>query len=161
MAKAPTQALTRVVNLTDAVIELPPVPPSKENPKGWPAKALIPGGNNVPTAYLTDLGKYESKDAFGNVTRPGAEHLRKLTEPHTYWHHLQYPDGKIKIDTDPKATLRREGKEPPRDLRTVDVDSALDLVAKERELDRLNAWLEKEGRSDVVAALQQRIAVLS
>jgi hypothetical protein len=151
----------RVTNLTDAPIDLPPVPATADNPKGWPAFVLIPGGNNVPSAYVEALRTHEVVNAFGQRVKPGLAALEKLSAPQTKWAHTQFPNGKIRFETDPKATLRKQGKEPPRDLRTTDQETALDHVARERSTDVLESWLVTENRTDVVAALQARIAKLS
>jgi hypothetical protein len=160
-SKTDTRTLVRIENLTDAVIDLPPVPATREHPKGFPARPLIPGGNNVPVVYLAALTSYETTNQFGEKVRPHANLLTKLAEPQTKWHHMQFPHGKIRINEDPKATLRREGEEPPRDLRTVSIPAALDFVVLEQSVEQLRLWRETETRSDVIHGLEGRIAKLS
>jgi hypothetical protein len=143
---APTHI--RIENLTDAPFSLPPVPPSKTLPAGFPARELPPGGWNVPLPYVTAIREHKVINAFGEEWKPHAEFFEKN-------------ESRIRINPDPKAVNRREGVEPPDSLAKVNETAAIELVIVEPSTDVLNKWLKTEKRQNVRAALASRIAKIS
>lgn len=147
--KAAAPTLVRITNNTDAGIDLPPVPETA-NAKGFPVRCLIPGGNNVPTELINAIVSYETIDRFGNKRKPHEGLFDKLEA-----------DGKIVISTDPRATKRKEGPEPPKSLASVPEAIALEFVLDCADLGLLGQWRKLEKRTPVINALDDRIARLS
>lgn len=142
-------AKIRIINNTDAGIELPALP-ATETSKAFPMLALVPGGNNVPAEYVEAVKAYTVKNKFGQPFRPH----ENLFEAHMAANRLRF-------DLDPGATKLPEGPEPPEDLIKVAEVIALDLIATEFNVERLQRWEKKERRDAVKAALFARIAKLS
>jgi hypothetical protein len=144
---APTHI--RIENLTDAPFSLPPVPPSKENPKGYLARELPPGGSNVLLAYVNAIREHEVLNAFGQKWKPHAEFFEKNT-------------ARIRIDPDPRAVNKREGVPlTPETFAKLPEKAAIDVAETESDTGTLGVLLKVERRQNVRAALASRIAKIS
>lgn len=105
-------------------------------------RTLLPGGNNVPLAYVEALAELPRDRG------PGA--FLAMCEK----------AGWITMDDDPEAVNLPEGPEPPRDLSGYRSEGAIVLAKVETHAPTVRKWLAHETRADVKAALQAQLLTL-
>lgn len=130
-------SMMRLINTTARLIHLPN---ATVNGKPMDGIKLMPGGNNVPAAYVEAL--------FAREDRPG-ELFAAMIESR-----------EIVQDERPNATALPEGPEPPKSLANYKPAAALALIDGMNRTDVLAAWAKREKRKPVKTAIETKIRAL-
>jgi hypothetical protein len=130
-------SMLRLINTTARLIHLPN---AAVNGKSMDGIKLMPGGNNVPAAYVEAL--------FAREDRPG-ELFAAMIE-----------NREIVQDERPNAVALPEGPEPPKSLANYKPTAALALIDGMNRTDVLAAWAKREKRKPIRAALETKIRAL-
>jgi hypothetical protein len=123
--------MVRVVNSKPRMYVLPAT-------KNYPAGRLIPGGNNLPLGYLSELNELPG--------RPG-----------DIWRAME-ETGAIRLDLSKHAASKPEGPEAPKTLGGMKAQAAMAMIDSETRAEILTAWAKAEKRKPISMAIATRLA---
>lgn len=129
--------MMRLINTTARLIHLPN---ATVNGKPMDGIKLMPGGNNVPAAYVEAL--FAREDRSGELFAAMIE-AREIVQ-----------------DERANATALPEGPEPPKSLANYKPAAAMALVDSMNRVDVLAAWAKREKRKPIKTAIETKIRAL-